>query len=150
MRLFIGLDLPPHIKSTLSQILKSDTRDYHITLLFIGATDISPGEFKKRLANIDFKPFEVTINGFATFPKGILYLSLAQSDELQALKGKVQLAFPEYEGGDTRLFVPHITVQRHYRSEDGFPEITPQIFKVEHLSLFKSEKDSSDRKYHVL
>ncbi|MFP5387470.1 MAG: 2'-5' RNA ligase family protein, partial [Bacteriovoracia bacterium] len=66
-------------------------------------------------------------------------------------------AFPEWGQEETKEFIPHITVKRWQRYEhnhlvSGLRErkLEEKSFIVTELALFKSEKDSLNRKYHVI
>lgn len=167
MRLFLGVDLPPQIKTHIADFLRplQDTpkgwenpHDYHQTLLFIGEASTEDAEFiKERLKNFSFHPFKLRTGEFQFFNRRIMYLGLNESSELQELKKLVDEAFPEWVRPEEKPFVPHITVKRWQRYEyahlkRGLEErkFKPEYFEVMGLSLFKSEKDSLNRKYHVI
>lgn len=167
MRIFLGIELPQEIKkhielsvSPLQTTLKGweNPHDYHLTLLFIGetpATEIPAiiEEFKQ----ISFTPFTLTLRNFEFFNRRVFYLKCDAGDELQNLMISIETHFSQYFKSGGKPFIPHITVKRWQRYE--YDELKKRIvanplkvksIKVDHLALFKSEKDSDNRKYHVL
>lgn len=166
-RLFIGIELPDKIKTQLEQQLRPlqenpkgwvIPHDYHLTLLFIGAVEISSiPDFAKRLKEITFAPFKIELNSIHFFGRRIMYVKCRPSLEIINLKKNVESKFPEFVRDETKPFVPHITIKRWQRYE--YAELKKNIlenpfkeldFEVSSLALFKSEKDPEFRKYHVV
>jgi 2'-5' RNA ligase len=86
-----------------------------------------------------------------------MYLGIEKSPELVELKVLINEAFPEWSMKETKLFHPHITVKRWQRYEhadlvEGLSQEPWKLepFKIESVSLFKSEKDALNHKYHVI
>lgn len=141
MRLFLGIDLPWELKKQIHDYLLpmqlspkgwEHPHDYHQTLLFIGeVSDEDVDEIQSRLTEIVFSEFILTTSEFRFFPRRIMYLSFRPSHELMRLKQLVDMTFPEWGN----------------RSEKPFP---PCSFTVSELCLYKSEKDSENRKYHII
>lgn len=166
MRLFIGIDLPAQIKHIVHQYLIpfqknakgwEQPHDYHQTLLFIGET---PSEriqdILHRLEKIKLSPFQLETDGFHFFNRRIMYLGFKPSEELLKLRKMVQETYPEWSQKESKEFIPHVTVKRwqRYEYEDlakGLNEPMKSLsFMVDHLALFKSEKDSHNNKYHII
>lgn len=167
MRLFIGIDLPSELKQELHQYLlplqKSlkgweDPHDYHQTLLFIGeATEEDCELIIGRLKDFKYRPFTLKPDKIQFFPRRVMFLSFEHSPELLELKNKVEELFPEWVRPHSKPFIPHVTVKRFQRYEHadlvrGLANNAFQNngFPVQELCLFKSEKDSLNRKYHVI
>lgn len=167
MRLFLGLEIPDPIKhkieTYLSPIKKSDKgwespHDYHQTLLFIGEVEQSQVEvIKERMREISFHTFELNTTTFQFFNRRVMYLGIEKTSELLELKKLVDANFPEWSGRETKPFHPHVTVKRWQRYEHadlvhGLSQATwdSNRFKAEWLSLFKSDKDELNHKYHVI
>ena len=167
MRLFLGIDLPEHIKTRISQfvapIKKSEKgwespHDYHQTLLFIGeVSDEEVPSIKERLLAISFPAFEIKTTTFQFFNRRIMYLGIEKSDELLALKKVINDLFPEWSSKETKSFHPHVTVKRWQRYEhadlvEGLSREawTSMSFIANSVALFKSEKDAENHKYHVI
>jgi 2'-5' RNA ligase len=167
MRLFLGLDLPDDIKKQiqnyLNPIKKSEkgwesSHDYHQTLLFIGEASEEEAEMiKTRMRDISFPAFTIFPTTFQFFNRRVMYLGLEKTAELENLKKAIDQCFPEWSGRETKAFLPHITVKRWQRYEhaDLVEGLSREAwrsvsFKTESLSLFKSEKDALNHKYHVI
>ena len=167
MRLFLGIDIPPLTKEKIDQYLQplrlttkgwENPLDYHQTLLFIG--EASPEELdtiSNKLNEFNFHPFELTFNGFHFFSRRIMYLGFRPSVDLMLLKKKIDQDFSNWVKSETKPFIPHITVKRWQRYEydkleSGIKQkqLDPTSMIVKGLSLFKSEKDSFNQKYHIL
>ncbi|MGZ3790463.1 MAG: RNA 2',3'-cyclic phosphodiesterase [Bacteriovorax sp.] len=167
MRLFIGIELPDDVKGKIFDYLFplqitskgwESPHDYHQTLMFLGETPFEKiEEIKLRMLQVNFRPFVLTTESFEFFNRRILYLSFIPSEKLLDLKKRIDQNFPEWIRPHEKEFLPHVTVKRWQRYEynhlvEGiasreFPHI---IFTVSALSLFKSEKDSENNKYHVI
>ncbi len=166
MRLFIGIDLPQEIKKSVHDYLvplqKSSkgwekSHDYHQTLLFIGETSLEMmAQIRERLHSIKMDPFELKTNGFQFFNRRIMYLGFKSSPELSALKELVEKTYPEWCRKEAKEFIPHVTVKRWQRYEyddlvKGLEEpMRTLTFMVNHVALFKSEKDFDNNKYHIV
>ena len=167
MRLFLGLDIPPSIKEQIDQYLQpfrltnkgwENPLDYHQTMLFIG--EVSMEEFhniSNRLNEFDYHPFELTLEGIHFFSRRIMYLGFRPSADLLLLKRKIDQVFSDWVKPEIRPFIPHITVKRWQRYEydkleSGIKErrLDSTLMIVTGLSLYKSEKDSFNQKYHIL
>lgn len=167
MRLFLGLELPYQIKTQLADYISQlpqgrkgweNPHDFHLTLLFIGAiSEENKIHIQERMNLIKFKPFKIEIGPIQFFNRRVMYLSLLPSEELMALQSQIEKMFPEWFDPEAKKFIPHITVKRWQRYEyDELYEainrhpFSPLSVEVDKLALFKSEKDSENRKYHVI
>lgn len=167
MRLFLGLEIPGDIQERIASYLKplqksekgwEKPHDYHQTLLFIGeASDEELADIKSRMNQITFSPFTLNTDIFQFFNRRILYLSFKKSPELLKLQDEVESLYSEWLRPGSKPFIPHVTVKRWQRYEyddlkqgldaQRLPEMS---FEVRSLSLFKSEKDADNNKYHVI
>jgi 2'-5' RNA ligase len=167
MRLFLGIEFSDAIKSEISSMLTpikasekwwENPHDYHLTLLFIG--EFPAGNLNSitgRMIDIVSKPFVLTTSTFHFFNRRIMYLGFEHSPEVYALRKKILEVYPEFYRSHEKEFVPHMTVKRFQRYEQAelieglknHPTHPIQI-PVNGISLFKSEKDPENRKYHVI
>jgi RNA 2',3'-cyclic 3'-phosphodiesterase len=167
VRLFLGLELTEsqknEIASMLSPLKKTEkgwehSYDYHLTLLFIG--ELPEGQVPdviERMTRIRFSPFTLTTTGFHFFNRRIMYLGFEHAPEIYQLRKQILEIYPEFHGREDKEFVPHLTVKRWQRYEhaelvSGLEENPSHRISipVSAVSLFKSEKDSENRKYHVI
>lgn len=167
MRLFLGVELSEDhkalIASTLEPLKRSEKgwenpHDYHLTFLFIGMVPAGPSpSILARMLDVSAKPITLFTSGFHFFSRRILYLGFEHSPEALALRKKILSVYPEFYRKEEKEFIPHVTVKRWQRHEHaglvrGLEGIAPFRLEVPvtGLSLFKSEKDSENRKYHVI
>lgn len=167
MRLFIGIELPSDLKQHINNYLLpihlspkgwEHPHDYHQTLLFIGeATEEECLIIKKRMIELSFPTFKLTTSGFKFFNRRIMYLAFEDSPELLKLKKIIEEAFPEWVREGSREFIPHVTVKRWQRYEFNHLEqnlmerkFIDETFEVNKISLYLSQKDEENRKYHII
>lgn len=167
MRLFLGINLTTDIKNSIHEYLLpmqlsqkgwENPHDYHQTLLFIGEVgDEMVSEVEKRMESIEFYPFTLKTAGIRFFNRRIMYLGIQGSKELSELKSQINDLFPEWAQKETKSFLPHITIKRWQRYEYDHLEksilsapVPDWEIKVKGLSLFKSEKNHLNQKYHEI
>lgn len=125
IRLFVAIDLPEDVKDDLSQIkmgiagAKWMERDQmHLTLRFIGEVDgIQFKELANLLSEIEFKQFEIRLNGVGTFESRgmvrVIWVGVSKSDELLHLQRKIERKLIQFGlQPEERKFFPHITLSR--------------------------------------
>ncbi len=150
MRLFIAINLNDDFKSTLTSMqddLRSQhvggnytpTDNLHITLAFIGEYP-DPDDVMDALADIDFEPFDITMDGFGNFGD-LFWAGFAKSEALSSLVKKIRHALAD--AGipyDRKKFTPHITLLRKARY-NKFPELKTRktSMKVTSVSLMRSD-----------
>ena len=167
MRLFLGCEIPEKVKSEIAEVIiplqKSLKRwesahDYHLTLLFLGETDEKHLDLLwERLDQFKFETLLIETDEITFFNRRIMFMDIKMNKKLVELKNKVDEQFPEWRRENDKAFHPHITLKRWQRYEydelfTGLSNISlPRwSFKIEHLCLFKSERDEIGQKYHVI
>jgi 2'-5' RNA ligase len=167
MRLFLGVELSEENKQAIASMLApikhsekgwENSHDFHATLLFIGeCPEVLVDSIQERMRELVTTPFELKSTTFHFFNRRIMYLGFEHSTEALALRKKIETVYPEYIREHEKEFIPHITVKRWQRYEheglvQGLEEnpIHSLVIPVRELALFKSEKDSENRKYHVI
>lgn len=167
MRLFLGIEIPDAIKKLLATYIAKlphgkkgweNPHDFHLTMLFIGETSEENVKIiVERMKKIQFSPFTIQIGPLEFFNRRVLYLSVLPSNELMSLQREVMMNYPEWVDPLGKEFIPHITVKRWQRYEynelaEGIRShpFEPISLTIKELVLFKSEKDESNRKYHVI
>ena len=145
MRIFVSIDLSEEAKQYVQELQKSVpqnagdfsfTKQPHITLKFLGEGGVEG--VKKRLSEIEFKPFTLMTDKLGFFPSEnyikVLWLGLKESSELNQLAENVKTSLLEFP--EDRPFHPHITLARirHLEDKEAFKKIVEKI-KLKELSF---------------
>ena len=174
-RLFIAIQIPEEIKTAIGGIIdvlkKSGTdvrwvkqENIHVTLQFLGETDealipeISEA-LKKRLSS--YPPFYITIAHVGCFPDKrrprVIWVGIEESASLINLYKDItdEMSRFGYQK-EERNFTAHLTIGRIKSNKnihalfERFDEISTtnfSDFSVQHVTLMKSELNSSGAKY---
>ena len=168
-RLFTGLEIPPEIAQILSMLRGGlpgarwiDSKNYHVTLRFIGDIDDSLArEVASLLGRVRRVPFELRLDGIASFggkkPRAVV-ATVAPSPaliEAQAEQERLmQRIGLEPEG---RKYTPHVTLARlrdassrdvaEYLAAHGLFRAPP--FRVSGFALFSSRASVGGGPYVV-
>jgi len=129
MRIFIGIDLDPEVRSRISRFLEgvegfaADARwvraeSLHVTLKFIGEQSPERVEaFTERLRRVESNAFEIRCTGYGFFPTAkaprVFWIGIQAGPQLAELAGSIdaglaELGIPREE----RPFSPHLTLAR--------------------------------------
>lgn len=133
MRLFVGLDLPAHIRQDLAAICAGihgarwvAPENFHITLRFVGETDRhAAADLDDLLADIQMPAFDIAFRGIGSFgSRGRLraiWAGVEPSPALTHLYDKVARACMRAGfTAEDRKFKPHVTLARF----KGLPEMS--------------------------
>jgi RNA 2',3'-cyclic 3'-phosphodiesterase len=168
-RLFTGLEIPPDIGRTLSDLRGGlpgarwiDPENYHLTLRFIGDIDgASANEIASVLLRINRKPFDVTLRGLSSFggkkPRAVV-ASVEPSGPLVELQAELERLMRRCGlGPEGRKFTPHVTLARlrdasnhdvaNYLSVRGY--FPSKVFTAERFVLFSSRASVGGGPYVV-
>ncbi|SCZ81477.1 RNA 2',3'-cyclic phosphodiesterase [Acidaminobacter hydrogenoformans] len=169
-RLFIGIELPPAVKSriykaarpALDKIKKgklTDKDNFHLTVFFIGevpAEEVSEWEDCVARAAAENQGFDITLCHTGYFsrknrkilwfgsedsvPLEMLYKSVLSAADSVLLRHEKPMA--SAQPGANRPFKPHVTLGREISAEDEAVVVrTEKIkLKVEALTLFESKR----------
>jgi len=161
MRAFIAIEMPEEVKKVfLEAQSKFDkdkaklkiTRDFHLTLKFLGEVDENKvEEIKKKLSEIKFDSFETSLTDIGVFPGEdyirVIWIGLDDS------KGKIKKLQQEIDEKLQKLgfkkderFHPHVTLARVKFVEDKENfiknlkeiKIKKETFQITELKLIKS------------
>jgi len=159
MRLFIAIELPAELKSTVGRLRVEipgarwvPAEQIHLTLAFLGEVEENClGALSGELARIRLPSFRLSFSGTGCFPDRrrprVLWIGLQPEARLQQLAAKVHevllaCGIPQEE----RPFSPHITLARLKmappRAADTFLDQQQELklppFFVQEFSLFQS------------
>lgn len=153
MRLFIGIQLPQTLKTSLStyqKVIESGTtvakENYHITLVYLGETTETKKETVHRALKTvtqSLSPCTITLTDINTFKKGkshIVYVDVAKSPELMTIQTRISSLMQSLEFTvDTRAYNPHITLARKVKEP---PQIHPvsETVTLDTITLFLSHR----------
>ena len=155
LRLFVGIDLPPELKLSLSLMATGvpgarwvDAGNYHLTLRFI--VEMNEGQAEDvdaALRQIRAPRFDVALATVGHFGLRQLWVGVERNDALQHLHGRIEstltrLGLPP----DERRYTPHVTLARLKGTSEGRLQafLTQHAlyrappFPVEHFSLIAS------------
>lgn len=155
LRLFVGIDLPPELKLSLSLLASGvpgakwvDPGNYHLTLRFIGEIDEGRAEdVDAALDQIRAARFDLALATVNHFGLRQLWVGVERNDALQHLHGKIESAMTRLGlPPDERRYTPHVTLARlkgtseqrlqSYLSAHALYRAPP--FRVERFSLIAS------------
>ena len=155
LRLFVGIDLPPEIKLSLSLIATGvpgakwvDAGNYHLTLRFIGEIDEGRAEdVDAALGQIRAPRFDLALAHVGHFGLRQLWVGVERNEALQHLHGKIESALTRLRFmPEERRYTPHVTLARlkgtsearlqAYLAQHALYRAPP--FRVEHFSLIAS------------
>lgn len=145
MRLFIAIELPKEIKDELFKIQKLispslakikwvSKKNLHLTLKFIGETDVDPTVLVEKLNRVSFKSIKTSLFEFGAFPTissskvNILWVNLNPVPALINLQQEVDSELFTMFKKD-QMFSPHLTLGRVklIKKKDKFLNILKKI-----------------------
>ena len=148
-RLFIALDIPPNIASSLNILSRGirgarwiNTDQFHLTLCFIGRKSIGvQTEIELALSQVSGPPMDIKLRGVGYFPPRepikVLWVGLDPEPLLHTLQKKLVTCMTKLSVNlEKRKFVPHVTLARFRKPP---PTIHMTDFLTSH-SLFTTEK----------
>lgn len=168
MRLFVALELPPHIRDALLGAMggvagarwQSDEQ-LHLTLKFIGNVDRHEAQdIDAALAGVNATPLTLALGDIGSFVHrgriDTLWVGVTPQAEVAALAQRVDAALVRVgRPPETRAFVPHITVARFGRSIGslvGFPvqPLPTSAFTLNGFALWESHVSHDGSRYTIL
>jgi RNA 2',3'-cyclic 3'-phosphodiesterase len=129
MRIFIGIDLDPEVRSRIARFLEGvqgfapDARwvrpeSLHVTLKFIGEQPPERVEaISERLRRVESGPFEIRTAGYGFFPTAkaprVFWIGIEAGPQLAELAEEIDMAVAELGiSREDRPFSPHLTLAR--------------------------------------
>jgi 2'-5' RNA ligase len=168
-RLFTGLEIPERLKDRLSLMRGKlhgarwiDPARYHITLRFVGdVDDLVARTFAATLAEIEFEPFTLRVDGLGVFggnkPRA-LWAGIENSELLMRLqKAHERSARRAGLPAEPRNFSPHVTLARLNNTKPQmlaeylsyFGGFMSEPFEVSRFVLFSSRANTGGGDYIV-
>jgi len=125
MRLFIAIDFNElkgeftelQNKIDISLAMLKPVSTFHLTLKFLGKVSIENAEkVKKKLKNIKFKHFSLTLDKIGVFPSEnyirVIWVGTKDNEDIIKLQEKIELELKEFSFKKDFKFHPHITLAR--------------------------------------
>ncbi|MFH1181731.1 MAG: RNA 2',3'-cyclic phosphodiesterase [Candidatus Woesearchaeota archaeon] len=123
MRVFIAIDLPEEVKKYLIELQKqlpeakmSKTKDFHLTLKFLG--ELTPERVervKQILREVKFEKFSATTTGMGVFPNEsyirVVWVGLEPEKEILQLQQQIEELLGR-DFGKEKIFKAHLTLAR--------------------------------------
>lgn len=163
MRCFVAIDLPEEVKSELkklqleirkscSDVKASFTKDFHITLKFLGEITPQKAEaVKKSFGSCRLKKINATLDGIGVFPSEsyvrVVWAGVEPEDEILKLQKRVDEAL-QADFKKEKEFKAHITLARvkYVGNKEKFLKILKEMkvkkikfeageFKLKHSTL---------------
>ncbi|MBN2096609.1 RNA 2',3'-cyclic phosphodiesterase [Candidatus Peregrinibacteria bacterium] len=150
MRLFIAIAVPHQLYRYCQQLqsrypdLKM-TREFHLTLQFLGNEIDDEQSIVGALSKIMFKPFDIEMGDAKPFghpadPRGV-WIECKESDKLIRLADQIRKAMGELGYQSDKPFRAHITLGRYKQAPRKKPEKIkgePHVFTVDKFYLIES------------
>lgn len=168
IRLFVALELPPHIRDALLATMGGvigarwqRDEQLHLTLRFIGEVDRHRGnDIVAALGTVNVRPLRLRLAGPGTFDRrgriDSLWIGVTPQQDVAALAMRVDQALARVGlPPERRAFVPHITVARFSRGAgplDGYPAapLPIEAFDVAGFALWESRLSGEGADYRIL
>lgn len=168
-RLFTGLEIPTRMMTRLSMMRGKlagarwiDPENFHITLRFAGdIDDLQAHAFASELEDIEFEPFDVSIEGLGSFggnkPRA-LFAGVRMTEPLERLqKAHERAARRVGLPPEPRNFTPHITLARLKDTKPAavaeylsyFGAVFAEPFRVSEFVLFSSRANQGGGPYVI-
>lgn len=174
MRLFIAVDLPKEIKDELFRVQKLispslakikwvSKKNLHLTLKFIGETDVDAIEISKKLKRIRFKPIKAELFEFGAFPTKysgyvrVLWVGVRPKEEIIELQQSIDSELLKLFKQDQK-FSPHLTLGRvkMIKRKDEFlsvlkgVKVNPIKFEIGEFKLMESRLNKDGPVYSIV
>lgn len=172
MRVFLGLELPTHIRSqlVLQQFLlpvkrKLPPESFHITLVFLGEADnIQLESLDEGLSRLEMPDFTLRLEGLGLYGKSKphnLHARVTPASELMALQQKLmRLARVAGFAPEARRYSPHVTLSYLRPGSFNQAELEAAVtrdaafrtdaFSISEIALFRSHLRAEGAEYDIL
>lgn len=162
MRLFIAITVPQGLHRYCAQLqsqypeLKM-TKEFHLTIQFLGNEIENPQSIIKVLKKIKFEPFEIEMGDVMPFPNPIrprgVWIECDPSAVLLKLADEIRSSMEELGYRNDKPFRAHITLGRYKKSPNKKPQIIKgesHRFMLDRFYLIESNLTPEGSKYKTL
>ena len=162
MRLFIAILVPKTLHRYCKQIQEQfdglkKTKEFHLTLQFLGDGIEDVNKIIKALNKIEFQPFTIEMGNATPFgpkkePRGI-WIECKESQSLKKLADEIRQQMAPLGFILDKPFKAHITLGRYKFPPKTTPKETknlPNSFKVSHFELIQSHLGVNGPHYKTL
>lgn len=162
MRLFIAIHVPKGLSNYCKKMQNlfpelKKTKDFHLTIQFLGDNIQNTSEIIGGLEKIEWEPFEIKMGDIIPFGKknesrGI-WIECRKNKPLIELKEKVRSAMKEIGYHSDKPFRPHITLGRYKEIPKKIPgriKGGTYKFKVKEFVLIRSHLSEKGSSYETL
>ena len=169
MRLFLGLEIPQAIVSTLDPLFFGlpganwvKKEELHITLRFLGEINVHQmRDIHDSLKNINFPSFPIKLKSVGAFynkryPK-VTWVGVDSDRELLELQKKIERTIRQTLDLERKKYRPHLTLARNrdtsFQDMANYLEINALFsagpFQVDHFNLYSSIPTSDGPRYSI-
>ncbi len=161
-RLFVGIDLPAEVKSSLArlstgmaQVRWVEPERLHLTLRFIGMVDDGlANDIAAALQRIEASSFALTLAGVGHFREHTLWVGVERNPALISLQAGIERAMRGVGlPADPRPYAPHVKLARLSRCTGlraflrDHADFRAEPFEVGQFSLIESQRRDSRTVY---
>ncbi|MCR5420361.1 MAG: RNA 2',3'-cyclic phosphodiesterase [Lachnospiraceae bacterium] len=159
MRLFVAVELNERIKDELCYVQKrlenqgvkgrfTLRENMHLTLAFIGECK-NPQNAENALSEVVLDPMNLELDGFGAFGD-IYWIGIRECEALNKNVKRIRKALSDHKiPFDRKKFMPHITLVRDMKYDNGIPsdEPFPVRMEVEYITLMRSDRGKNGMIY---
>lgn len=162
MRLFIAITVPKELHRYCQQLqsrfpdLKT-TREFHLTIQFLGNEMPSAEPIIQALGKIKFEPFDIEMGDALPFPNPFsprgVWIECKESEPLMKLADNIRSAMAELKLQADKPFKAHITLGRYKQPPSKKPERIkgePHTFTADRFYLIESTLEPEGPRYKTL
>jgi 2'-5' RNA ligase len=171
MRLFIAFDVSEDVRGILESVQSkikfsgsaSKTKDFHLTLKFLGEVDDSKLDALKRaLDSVSFSSFTAHLTGIGAFPSKsnakVVWVGLDPKDKIDFVQRQVDDVTLKLGFAMDKEFHPHLTLARikfidnrkEFENMFSSLKVPEGSFKIDSFKLIKSTLTPAGPVYEVL
>ena len=162
MRLFIAIPVPEALNRYCQQMQRrfeglKKTKDFHLTIQFLGGNIESSDEIIEALSQIEFEPLEIEMGDIVSFgtpqkPRGI-WIECRADSKLSHLADRIRESMSEIGYKADKPFKAHITLGRYKNTPKKRVNMIPgekNVFQCQKFELIESKLSESGSNYEII